>query len=61
MSKYGRYLVLVVGDKYQDGEWIPLGFYSMQEVMKYGYKLTGIITKNFEKRPRTRALHPEET
>ncbi len=44
----GRYLVLVVGDKYQDGEWIPLGFYSMQEVIKYGYKLTGIITKNFD-------------
>lgn len=44
----GRYLVLVIGDTYRDGEWIPLGFYSMQEVMKYGYKLAGIITKNFD-------------
>ncbi len=44
----GRYLVLVVGDKYQHGEWIPLGFLTMQRVLKHGYKLTGIITKNFE-------------
>lgn len=44
----GRYLIVVAGDKYQDGEWIPLGFYVMQEVLKNGYKLTGIVTKNFE-------------
>ncbi len=44
----GRYLVLVAGDKYQNGEWIPLGFYLMEEVIKNGYKLTGIIAKNFE-------------
>ncbi|MGC8562380.1 MAG: TRM11 family SAM-dependent methyltransferase [Thermoplasmata archaeon] len=44
----GRYLVLVAGDKYQNGEWIPLGFYLMEEVLKHGYKLTGIIVKNFE-------------
>lgn len=44
----GRYLVLVAGDKYQDGEWIPLGFYMMEEVLKHGYTLTGIIVKNFE-------------
>ena len=44
----GRYLVLVAGDKYQNGEWIPLGFYLMEEIIKNGYKLTGIIAKNFE-------------
>ncbi len=43
-----RYLVLVAGDKYQNGEWIPLGFNMMEEVMKNGFKLTGIIAKNFE-------------
>lgn len=43
-----RYLVLVIGDKYSKGEWIPLGFYCMQEVMKRGYSLKSIIVKNFE-------------
>jgi len=44
----GRYLVLVIGDKYYRGEWIPLGFYCMQEVLKRGYLLKSIIVKNFE-------------
>ncbi len=44
----GRYLVLVAGDKYQDGEWVPLGFQMMEEVKKYGFKLTSIVVKNFE-------------
>lgn len=44
----GRYLVVVIGDKYSRGEWIPLGFYCMQEVLKRGYSLKSIIVKNFE-------------
>lgn len=44
----GRYFALVIGDKYSGGEWIPLGFYSMQEALKRGYKLKSIIVKNFE-------------
>lgn len=44
----GRYLALVIGDKYSKGEWIPLGFYCMQEVLKRGYLLKSIIVKNFE-------------
>ncbi len=44
----GRYLAVVIGDKYSDGEWIPLGFYTMQEVMKRGYKLKSTIVKNFD-------------
>jgi len=44
----GRYLALVIGDKYSKGEWIPLGFYSMNEVLKRGYMLKSIIVKNFE-------------
>jgi len=43
-----RYFVLVIGDKYSKGEWIPLGFYCMQEVLKRGYLLKSIIVKNFE-------------
>lgn len=27
----GRYFALVIGDKYSKGEWVPLGFYCMQE------------------------------
>jgi len=44
----GRYFILVIGDKYSKGEWIPLGFYCMQEVLKRGYLLKSIIVKNFE-------------
>ncbi|MCI0596060.1 MAG: DNA methyltransferase [candidate division Zixibacteria bacterium] len=44
----GRYFALVVGDKYSKGEWMPLGFYCMQEVLKRGYLLKSIIVKNFE-------------
>ncbi len=44
----GRYFVLVIGDKYSKGEWIPLGFYCMNEVLKRKYLLKSIIVKNFE-------------
>lgn len=44
----GRYFAVVIGDKYSRGEWIPLGFDTMQEVLKRGYKLKSIIVKNFE-------------
>jgi hypothetical protein len=43
-----RYFALVIGDKYSKGEWIPLGFYCMQEILKRGYLLKSIIVKNFE-------------
>ncbi len=44
----GRYLVLVIGDKYMKGDWIPLGFQTMNEVMKRGFSLKSVIVKNFE-------------
>ena len=44
----GRYFALVIGDKYSKGEWIPLGFLTMQEVLKNGFALKSIIVKNFE-------------
>lgn len=43
-----RYLAVVIGDKYSNGEWIPLGFLTMQEVLKNNFKLKSIIVKNFE-------------
>lgn len=44
----GRFFALVIGDKYSKGEWIPLGFYTMQEVLKKGYKLKSLVVKNFD-------------
>ncbi|HUS73892.1 MAG TPA: DNA methyltransferase [Sedimentisphaerales bacterium] len=44
----GRYFALVIGDKYSKGEWIPLGFLTMNEVLKRGFSLKSIIVKNFE-------------
>jgi DNA modification methylase len=53
----GRYLAVVIGDKYCDGEWIPLGFLSMQEVLKHGFRLKSIIIKNFKQ---TKAKRSQE-
>jgi DNA modification methylase len=44
----GRYLALVIGDKYSAGEWIPLGFQAMSEVLRRDFTLKSIIVKNFE-------------
>ena len=44
----GRYLAVVIGDKYSDGEWVPLGFYVMEEVKNHGLKLKSTIVKNFD-------------
>jgi len=42
----GRYLVIVIGDAYKAGRWIPLGFYCMNEAQKLGLTLKSIIVKN---------------
>ena len=44
----GRYCAVVIGDKYSSGEWMPLGFYVMREMMEKGYKLKSTIVKNFD-------------
>ncbi len=44
----GRYAAVVIGDKYSSGEWIPLGFYTMQEMIKHGFKLKSTIIKNYD-------------
>jgi len=44
----GRYLAIVIGDKYYKGTWIPLGFYIMNEALKRKCILKSIIVKNFE-------------
>ncbi|MFL6276427.1 MAG: TRM11 family SAM-dependent methyltransferase [Blastocatellia bacterium] len=44
----GRYLAVVIGDKYERGEWQPLGFRCMEEVLKRAYRLKSIVVKNFD-------------
>ena len=44
----GRYLCLVIGDKYSKGEWVPLGFHCMNTVLDKGFTLKSIVVKNFE-------------
>jgi len=44
----GGYFVLVIGDKYAEGEWVPLGFYTMSETLKRSLRLKAICVKNFE-------------
>lgn len=43
-----RFFVIVISDKYSNGEWIPLGFYVMQEALKRGAILKSTIVKNFD-------------
>jgi len=44
--KPGRFAALVIGDKYQGGEWIPLGFYCLQRLNAIGFKTKSIVVKN---------------
>lgn len=42
-----HYLAIVIGDKYTDSEWVPLGFEVMRETMKRReLRLKSIIVKN---------------
>jgi hypothetical protein len=53
----GRYFALVIGDRYSRGEWIPLGFYCMSEVLKRDFTLKAIIVKNFDETRGKRRQH----
>ena len=44
----GRFAVLVIGDKYEDGELVPLGFYCMQRMNEVGFRTKAIVIKNIE-------------
>ncbi len=44
----GRFLVLVIGDQYTRGEWVPLGFYTMERVIKHGFRLKSICVKDIQ-------------
>ncbi|MBN1641478.1 MAG: hypothetical protein JXA09_09600 [Anaerolineae bacterium] len=44
----GRYGVLVIGDKYEKGELIPLGFRCMERAQRAGFRVKAIVVKNIE-------------
>ena len=44
----GRFAVLVIGDKYADGQLVPLGFRCMERMNDAGFKTKSIVVKNIE-------------
>lgn len=42
----GRFAALVIGDKYTQGELIPLGFYCMARMQRVGFRVKAIVVKN---------------
>jgi 16S rRNA G966 N2-methylase RsmD len=42
----GRYAILVIGDKYRDGELVPLGFECMDRMRRTGFRLKGTAVKS---------------
>jgi len=44
----GRFAALVIGDKYEKGELIPLGFWCMERLNQAGFKTKAIVVKNIE-------------
>ncbi len=44
----GRFAVLVIGDKYEKSELIPLGFWCMERLNRVGFKTKAIVVKNIE-------------
>ncbi|HEX9708400.1 MAG TPA: class I SAM-dependent methyltransferase [Candidatus Thermoplasmatota archaeon] len=44
----GRFLVVVIGDKYERGRWVPLGFRTMHRAERCGFTLKSVVVKNME-------------
>lgn len=47
MLRKDSFCTLVMGDKYEKGQYIPLGFLTMDIFMKKGFSLKSILVKNF--------------
>ncbi len=48
LLEQNHFLVVVIGDKYSNSEWVPLGFQTMEAVQSVGYALKSIVVKNME-------------
>jgi len=44
----GRFAVLIIGDKYERGELMPLGFWCMERMNRAGFRTKAIVVKNIE-------------
>jgi DNA modification methylase len=44
----GRFAALIIGDKYANGELVPLGFWCMERMNRVGFKTKAIVVKNIE-------------
>ncbi len=44
----GRFAVLIIGDKYADGELVPLGFRCLEKMNEAGFRTKSIVVKNIE-------------
>jgi hypothetical protein len=44
----GRFLALVIGDKYEKSRWVPLGFKTMARAERRGFRLKSVVVKNME-------------
>ncbi len=44
----GRFAVLVIGDKYTEGELIPLSFYCLDRMERVGFRPKAVVVKNIE-------------
>ena len=42
-----RYCACVIGDKYANGQVVPLGFHCMNQFLERGFLLKAILVKNF--------------
>jgi 16S rRNA G966 N2-methylase RsmD len=46
--EHGRFAVLIIGDKYADGELVPLGFRCLDKMNEAGFRTKSIVVKNIE-------------
>jgi hypothetical protein len=44
----GRFAALIIGDKYADGELVPLGFWCMERMNRVGFKTKAVIVKDIQ-------------
>ena len=48
MLERGRFAALIIGDKYSDGEIVPLGADCANKMRELGFKMKAVIVKNME-------------
>lgn len=52
----GRFMTLVIGDKYHKGEWVPLGFHCMEICRRAGLRLKSLNVKDIQGNERGKGL-----